>query len=91
MRAVLGARPLDIVVLVLRQALWIVGAGVAVGIALALAGARLLSAFLYGISAYDAVTLVAVSGAVVIASAIACLVPARRAARIDPLAALQEG
>ena len=44
----------------LRQALWIVGLGLAIGLAAALAGARLLSAFLYGISPHDSPTFIAV-------------------------------
>ncbi len=49
-RSALGAQARDIVALVLRQALWIVAGGVVIGLAAALAGVRLLSAFLYGIS-----------------------------------------
>src|SRR4029450_6942030 len=59
-RSALGAQARDIVALVLRQMLWIVGIGVLVGLAAALSGVRLLSAFLYGISPRDALTFVGV-------------------------------
>ena len=90
-RSALGAQARDIVALVLRQALWIVGSGVVIGLAAALAGVRLLSAFLYGISPHDALTFVAVPIVIVAVAAVACLVPARRAAAVDPLTALRSG
>lgn len=90
-RCALGAQARDIVALVLRQALWIVGVGVAIGLAAALASVRLLSAFLYGISPRDALTFVAVPIVIVAVAAVACLVPARRAAKVDPLTALRAG
>jgi len=90
-RSALGAQAHDIVALVLRQALWIVGAGIAIGVAVALAGVRLLSAFLYGIGPHDALTFVAVPIVIVAVAAVACLVPARRAAKVDPLTALRAG
>jgi predicted permease len=88
-RTALGAQVHDIVVLVLRQALWIVGIGVLLGLGVALAGARMLSAFLYGISPHDPLTLVAVPIVIVAVAAIACFVPARRATKVDPLVALR--
>jgi putative ABC transport system permease protein len=90
-RSALGAQARDIVVLVLRQAIWVVGAGVAGGVAVALVGVRLLSTFLFGIGPYDAVTFVAVPVLVVLAACASCLVPARRAAKVDPLTALRAG
>ena len=90
-RSALGARVLDIVALVLRQALWIVGVGIVVGLAVALVGGRLLSAFLYGISPHDALTFVAVPIVIIAVAVVACLVPARRAAKVDPLTALRAG
>jgi putative ABC transport system permease protein len=90
-RSALGAQARDIVALVLRQALWIVGSGVALGLAVALTGARLLSAFLYGISPRDGFTFVGVPIVIIAVAAVACLVPARRAAKVDPLTALRGG
>jgi ABC-type lipoprotein release transport system permease subunit len=57
----------------------------------ALAGVRLLSAFLYGVSPHDALTFVFVPIVIVTIAAIACLVPARRAAKVDPPMALRAG
>jgi len=90
-RSALGAQARDIVALVLRQALWIIGIGVLFGLAAAMAAVRLLSAFLYGISPHDALTFVAVPIVIVAVAAVACLVPARRAAKVDPLTALRAG
>jgi putative ABC transport system permease protein len=90
-RSALGAQAHDIVALVLGQALWIVGIGVPIGLAAAVAGVRLLSAFLYGISPHDALTFVAVPIVIAAVGAVACLVPARRAAKVDPLTALRSG
>ena len=91
MRSALGARARDIVALVLRQVLWIVGVGLLLGSAAALAGVRFLSAFLYGISPHDALTFVAVPIVIIAVAVVACLVPARRAAKVDPLTALRAG
>jgi putative ABC transport system permease protein len=90
-RSALGAQVRDIVALVLQQALWILGIGVLVGLAAALSSVRLLSAFLYGISPHDPLTFAAVPVVVVIVGAVACIVPARRAAQVDPLTALRSG
>jgi putative ABC transport system permease protein len=90
-RSALGAQMHDIIGLVLRQALWVVGIGMIVGLGVALAGARSLSAFLYGISPHDALTFVSVPIVIIGIAAIACLVPARRAAKVDPLTALRAG
>jgi hypothetical protein len=88
-RSALGAQPRDIVALVVRQAVWIVVAGVAAGLGTALAGVKLLSAFLYGVSPYDALTFAAVPIVIAAVAAAACLVPARRAAHVDPLRAIK--
>lgn len=88
-RSALGAQARDIVALVLRQALWIVAIGVLFGLAAAVAGVRLLSAFLYGIGPYDPLTFGAVPIVILIIAVVACLVPACRAAKVDPLTALR--
>ena len=89
LRAAIGATESDLVRLVLRQGVMLAVVGSALGLALALAVARKLSAFLYGVSPFDPVTFVAVPILLVLLTAAACLVPARRAARVDPQEALR--
>ena len=88
-RAALGAAPGDIVRLVLGQGAAIVGGGLLVGLTTAWLGAASLSKLVYGVSTRDLTTFVAAPLVVVAIAAIACFVPARRAARIDPLRALR--
>jgi len=88
-RSALGASPGHIVGLILRQTLWIVAIGIVLGLAATLASARTFSAFLYGISAHDVPTLTTVVAVIVAVVAIACIVPAHRAATMDPLQALR--
>jgi putative ABC transport system permease protein len=90
-RSALGAQARDIVSLVLRQALWIVTAGVVIGLVAAWISIRLLSTFLYGVSPHDAITFALVPMVIASVAAFACVVPARRAATIDPLVALRRG
>ena len=63
--------------------------GVAAGLVMSMAASSLLRAFLFGLSAIDAVTYVAVSALLVAASLLAAYVPARRATRVDPTVALR--
>jgi predicted permease len=89
-RTALGARPRDIVVLVVRQGLVMVLAGLAIGLAVSAAFAKSLSSLLYGVAAYDPVSFLLVPALLVAVAAVACFVPARRAARLDPVRALRE-
>src|SRR4029077_17396829 len=86
-RMALGAQPRDVIADVMGQGLRLAGFGVAIGLALALAGTRLLSALLYGTSPTDAVTFAAVATLLVVIAAAASLVPAPPASRVHPLAA----
>jgi macrolide transport system ATP-binding/permease protein len=89
-RIALGAQRGAVVWMVLRHVLWLVAAGLAVSVPVALLGARLLQSLLFGIKPNDPGTL-ALSGLVLLCAAIAAgYVPARRATRIDPLAALRQ-
>ncbi len=90
-RTALGARPLDIVRLVVGQGLAMTLGGLAVGLAASFALVRYLSTFLYGVTAYDAVSFVAVPIVLTAVAGAACVVPARRAARVDPLRVLKAG
>ena len=89
-RTALGAQVHDIVALVLRQAIAVSAAGVAAGLWAAFVLTRYLSAFLYGVTRGDAVSYAAVAVAVVLVVAVACIVPARRAARLDPIEVLRQ-
>ncbi len=88
-RVALGARPRAVVAMVVGQGVAMALVGVAIGLAAALALARLLASALYGVSASDPVTFALVAVAVIGATLLACYVPARRAARIDPMVALR--
>ena len=88
-RIALGAQPADIVKLVLGEGLRLGVAGVVVGIASALALTRVMRNLLYGVSASDPLTLLAVSVVLIGIALASCYLPARRAARVDPIVALR--
>jgi putative ABC transport system permease protein len=89
-RSALGAGPRQAIALILRSALALSLAGILIGVAVAIAAGRWIQSFLYGVSAFDVATIAGVAaGALVLALAVASI-PARRAARIDPVLALKE-
>jgi ABC-type antimicrobial peptide transport system permease subunit len=88
-RLALGARGADIIRLVLRHGLGLVAVGLVIGLAGAIGAGRVVSRFLYGISAVDPATLVAVPVLLVLVAVGACLVPARRGAAADPMTSLR--
>jgi len=88
-RTALGARPRDIVRLVLRQGLAVTSAGLTAGLLGSVALTRSLGALLYGVTPYDGLTYFLVPTIVVCMAAAACIAPARRAARLDPLRAFR--
>jgi predicted permease len=88
-RAALGATPADLVRLVLRQGLAIAAAGVAIGLASAASAASLVSSLVYGVDPRDPWTFAVVPIVLVALAMLACLVPALRASRVDPLEALR--
>jgi ABC-type antimicrobial peptide transport system permease subunit len=88
-RMALGARSSQVLRLTLRQGMRLVAAGGAVGVAAALALTRLMRSLLYEVSAVDPLTFIAVTVLLALAALLACYVPARRAARIDPMVALR--
>ena len=90
-RTALGAQPRDIVTLVLRQGLAIAAGGLAVGLSLAYALGGYVGSFLYGVTRYDAVSFAVVAVTLAMVSIVACVVPARRAAQVDPLTVLKSG
>ena len=88
-RMAIGATPRDILRLVLRQGIGVVGLGVVVGLATAFAGTRLLSDLFYGVKPTDPLTYAAVALLLLAVALLACWIPARRATRISPLVALR--
>jgi putative ABC transport system permease protein len=88
-RVALGASRRVILRMVLRETLLLAFAGLAVGIPCALAASHLVAHMLFGVSAHDPATVVAVAFALACVAALAGLVPARRAMRVDPMVALK--
>jgi putative ABC transport system permease protein len=88
-RAAVGATAADIVRLVVRHGMTLVVIGLVGGAAGVFALTRLMSAMLFGVGERDPVTIAAVAGILFVVALIACWLPARRAAKIDPLVALR--
>jgi putative ABC transport system permease protein len=88
-RAALGATRTNILVHVLRQGMAMTGIGVAVGLCGALATARSMSALLFGITWLDRLTYLGATALLLVVAGIACFIPARRAASVDPMQALR--
>ena len=90
-RTALGSRPSDIVRFVVGQGLAVSAAGLAIGLVTARVLARSMSSFLYGVTAYDWLTYIVVPLVLLAVAALACFLPARRAARMDPVQVLRSG
>jgi len=88
-RAALGAPPASIVRMILCDAARYIVPGIAAGLALALALGRLVSNLLYGITANDPFTFGGTAAVLTLVAIVACLVPATRAAKLDPIRALR--
>jgi macrolide transport system ATP-binding/permease protein len=88
-RIALGAQSSDVLRLILREGLTLVGAGIIIGLILSFAATRVVSSALYGVSASDPLTFATVAALLVAASVLACYIPARRAMRVDPTVALR--
>jgi predicted permease len=89
MRMALGAQWQDIVRLVVGHGARLALIGIAIGSAVAFALTRLMKSLLFGVSATDPVTFIAVSILLILVAAAACYIPARRAMRVDPMVALR--
>jgi putative ABC transport system permease protein len=88
-RLALGAKGRDMLQMVLAQGAKLVLLGVAIGTAAALGLTRLMANLLFGVSAYDPVTYVAIAALLILVALLACFIPARRATSVDPMVALR--
>jgi ABC-type antimicrobial peptide transport system permease subunit len=88
-RIALGAQRSSVHQLVMKEAVWLTAIGVIAGLLCAVAAAISMRSLLFGVQAWDAATLVATAAVLGIASLLASYVPARRAARVDPMVALR--
>ena len=85
----LGARPANILSLVLKQGVLLTGIGVVVGLVAALILTRLMASLLFGVTSTDAITYLGVSALLAAVAIFATYIPARRATQVDPLKALR--
>jgi len=88
-RMALGAQGSDVLGMVIRVGLTLVGIGVGLGLFVSLALGKVIATQLWGVSAYDPWTLTCVPILLIITGLVACWLPARRASRVDPLVALR--
>jgi putative ABC transport system permease protein len=87
-RMALGARVGTVLKLVVGQGMALAGLGILVGLLAAFGLARLMTGLLYGVSAFDPTTFIAIPIVIAVVALMACFIPARRAAKIDPISAL---
>jgi putative ABC transport system permease protein len=88
-RMALGARATDAVWLVVRRGMFLALAGVAIGVAVSFALTRLMKTLLFDVSATDPLTFVGIPLLLALVALLACLIPARRASKVDPMIALR--
>ena len=90
-RVALGAHPTAVKRMVLKEGLRLAIVGVGIGLASSIGATRLMAGFFFGVSRNDPMTMAIVSATIVSVALLACYVPARRAAAVDPIEALREG
>jgi macrolide transport system ATP-binding/permease protein len=88
-RMALGAQRRSVYQLIMKEAAWLAGVGIAGGLICSIAAATLIRGLLFGVRAWDAATFVAVSALLAISAMLASYIPARRAAQVDPMVALR--
>jgi ABC-type antimicrobial peptide transport system permease subunit len=89
LRMALGAQRRDVAAMIVKSSLAPVGIGVVLGVAGAVAAARLIESMLFGVAANDPLTLAGAVAVLMASAALAAWLPARRAARVDPMTALR--
>jgi putative ABC transport system permease protein len=90
LRIALGARPSDVLRMIVGQGLMLAVTGIAIGLVASIALTRLMKGLLFGISATDPITFAAISLLLVLIGLLASWFPARRATKVDPLVALRD-
>ena len=88
-RMALGANRVEVLKMVLKQGMSLAGIGVVIGLALAFVLTRMMTSLLFGVSATDQITFIAISLLLAVVALAACYIPARRATRVDPMVALR--
>jgi putative ABC transport system permease protein len=88
-RIALGAKPQDVMSLVVGRGVWLTGTGIVIGVVGAALLTRSLQSLVYGVRPFDPATLVAGAVVLVGVGVVACFVPARRAMRVDPVMVLR--
>jgi macrolide transport system ATP-binding/permease protein len=90
-RMALGASRPTILQLIMKDALWLVGGGLAVGLVAAVSLGQLIAKLLVGVPPHDVLTFAAAAATLTVVAAVASYVPARRATAVEPLIALRDG
>jgi len=85
----LGAKPADVLGMVIPQGITLTLIGIAIGVLAALGATRFIASMIYGVTPYDRLTFVAVAAILSMVALAACYIPARRAMRVDPMVALR--
>ena len=88
-RMALGAKPADVLRMVVRQGITLTLIGLALGVVVALGVTRLITSMIFGVKPYDPLTFIAVAAVLVVVALFACYIPARRAMKVDPIVALR--
>jgi putative ABC transport system permease protein len=86
----LGARSADVIRLVMKETMLLVVIGIAMGLSAALATTRLISTLLFGLTPNDPLTIAVAALLLIVMAALAGYLPARKASKIDPMAALRQ-
>jgi len=88
-RMTLGARTRDVMGLVMRESMVLVAAGVVIGLGAAVAASRLVASLLFGLTPTDPLAMAGAIAVMILVSALAGYLPARRASKVDPMVALR--
>ena len=88
-RMALGAKPADVLAMIIRQGITLTLIGIAIGVVAALGVTHLISSMIFGVTPYDPATFAGVAIILIVVALAACYIPARRAMQVDPMVALR--